>query len=318
MGVGADNPLHSIDGYPQTVAHDEALGCARVAIRDLDFPPVAGPVPPAAPGIAAAALQPLVDAMVALGDASREREAAKEDLRYAEAQEKVAPSTVWESGIGSLWRMCQATDDAGLPTIWARLAKVGIKHARRVLAAAASEPPATLLYSLPTVERPVISPELARAVVALQFGEGPEDLEGCLSVYGVSYPNQASVAAANERSGLYDQQANGTTAPTWSDLLDGKKSRSLQLPTDWFQLRLVLGAFHRWLQILLGEQHCLPMGILRLFTALDKLAPLYLNAWIKGPQQCAELMTSIDIYTWSWVDPRRPRLPTIGTTAPAA
>jgi hypothetical protein len=166
----------------------------------------------------------------------------------------------------------------------------------------ASEPPATLLYSLPTVERPVISPELARAVVTLQFGEGPEDLEGCLSVYDVSYPKQASVAAANERSGLYDQQANGTTAPTWSDLLDGKKSRSLQLPTDWFQLRLVLGAFHRWLQILLGEQHCLPVGILRLFTAMDKLAPLYLNAWIKGPQQCAELMTCIDIYTRSWVE----------------
>jgi hypothetical protein len=125
--------------------------------------------------------------MVALGDASREREAAKEDLRYAEAQEKVvAPSTVWEPGIGSLWRMCQAADNAELPTIWARLAKVGIKHARRVLAAAASEPPATLLYSLPTVERRVISPELARAVVTLQFGKGPEDLEGCLLVYGVS------------------------------------------------------------------------------------------------------------------------------------
>jgi hypothetical protein len=115
MGVGTDNPLHAIDGYPQTVAHDEALGCARVAIRDLDFPPAAGPAPPTAPGIAASALQPLVDAMVALGDASREREAAKEDLRYAEAQEKVAPSTVWESGIGSLWLMCQATDDTELP-----------------------------------------------------------------------------------------------------------------------------------------------------------------------------------------------------------
>jgi hypothetical protein len=198
--------------------------------------------------------------------------------------------------------MCQATDDAGLPAIWARLAKVGIKHARRVLAAAASEPPAALLYLLPTVERPVISPELARAVVALQFGEGPDDLESCLLVYGVSYPNQASVTAANECSGLYDQQANSTTAPSWSDLLDGKKSRLLQLPTDWFQLRLALGAYHRWLQILLGEQHPLPVGIFHLFTALDKLAKLYLNAWIKGPQQCAELMTSIDIYTWSWVE----------------
>jgi hypothetical protein len=28
MGVGTDNPLHAIDGYPQAVAHDEALGSA--------------------------------------------------------------------------------------------------------------------------------------------------------------------------------------------------------------------------------------------------------------------------------------------------
>jgi hypothetical protein len=106
-----------------------------------------------------------------------------------------------------------------------------------VASAAASEPPNSLLYSLPTVGRPVISPELARSVVALQFCDGHDDLEGCLSIFAVSYPSQDSVTAANERNGLYDQQANGTTAPTWSDLLDGKKSRSLKLPTDWFQLR---------------------------------------------------------------------------------
>jgi hypothetical protein len=35
---------------------------------------------------------------------------------------------------------------------------------------------------------------------------------------------------------------------------------------------------------------------------MDHLAPIYLNEWIKGAQQCAELMTSIDIYTWSWVE----------------
>jgi hypothetical protein len=234
--------------------------------------------------------------------------------RNAEAQEKVAPSTVWESGIGSLWRMCQATDDAGLPTVWARLAKVGIKHARRVLAAAASkplaseppaskplaskppasEPPATLLYSLPTMERPVISPKLARAMVALQFGEGPDDLEGCLSVFGVSHPNQASITAANKRSGLYDQQANGTHF-THLVRIAGRQ----EIPVVAVAHRLVPASPRPWR---LPPQHCLPVGILRLFTAMDKLALLYLNTWIKGPQQSAELMTSIDIYTWSWVE----------------
>jgi hypothetical protein len=134
-------------------------------------------------------------------------------------------------------------------------------------------------------------------VVALQFCDGLDALEGCLSIFAVSYPSQDSVTAANERNGLYDQQATGTTAPTWSDLLDGKKSCSLKLPTDWFQLRQVFGAYHRLLQILLGEDHNLPLEILNLFKVMD-----HLNEWIKRAQQCAELMTSIDIYTWSWVE----------------
>jgi hypothetical protein len=168
--------------------------------------------------------------------------------------------------------------------IWAQLAKVGLKHGRRVLAAAASEPPNSPLYSLPTVGRPVISLELVRSVVAHQFCDGHDDLEGCLSIFAVSYPSQDSVTAANEQNGLYDRQANGTTAPMW------------------FQLRQVFGAYHHLLQILLGEDHNLPLGILNLFKVMDHLAPIYPTDWIKGAQQCAKLMTSIDIYTWSWVE----------------
>jgi hypothetical protein len=133
--------------------------------------------------MAALALQPIVNSMIALGNASRERDTAKEDFWYAEAQEKVAPSTIWESGIGSLWHICQVRDDAGLPEIWAWLAKVGLKHGRHVLAAAANEPPNTPLYSLPTVG---------------QFCDGHDDLEGCLLIFAVSYPSQDSVMAANE------------------------------------------------------------------------------------------------------------------------
>jgi hypothetical protein len=59
-----------------------------MAVWYLDFPPVAGPAPPMAPGIVASALQPLVDAMVALGDTSHNLKAAKEDLWYAEAQKR--------------------------------------------------------------------------------------------------------------------------------------------------------------------------------------------------------------------------------------
>jgi hypothetical protein len=83
--------------------------------------------------------------------------------------------------------------------------------------------------------------------------------------------------AANEQNSFYDQQTNGTTAPTWSDLFDRINSCLLKLPTDWFQLRKVFGAYHHLLQILLGEDHDLPMGMLNLFKVMDHLAPIYLN-----------------------------------------
>jgi hypothetical protein len=86
------------------------------------------------------------------------------------------------------------------------------------------------------------------------------------------------------------------------DLVDGKKSHMLQLPTDCFQLRMVLGAHHRLLQIQLGEEHVLPLGILQLIGVMEDLAPIYLNNCIKWAQQCAKLMSAIDIYTWSWAD----------------
>jgi hypothetical protein len=80
MGVSEDNPLCSINGAPVPVAHKNALGRTRSAVPNLDFPLVLVPAPSAAPVIATSALQPIMDAMVAFGNASRDRNAAKEDL----------------------------------------------------------------------------------------------------------------------------------------------------------------------------------------------------------------------------------------------
>jgi hypothetical protein len=77
----------------------------------------------------------------------------------------------------------------------------------------------------------------------------------------------------------------------------------LDLPTDWFQLRLVLGAYHRWVQILLGEQHCVPLGLLALIELMDDLAATAgLNTRFNGARPCAEFMCTLDIYTWSWAN----------------
>jgi hypothetical protein len=218
-------------------------------------------------------------------------------------------SHIRESGIGTLQHLCQVAHNAALPPIWTRLAQLGIKHSRRVLEAAAQEPPGDRTFSFPVVGRPVISPELSQSVTSLHFCRVRDDMEGCLSMFAVSYPDQASVAAANERNGLYDQQTSGAALPSWGDLLDSKKSRALQLPVDWFQLRLVFLAFHRFLQILLGEQHVIPLGILNLFTVMEDLAASDLYKAMDGAKQCTELMAAVDVYTWSWAD-QQERSPT--------
>jgi hypothetical protein len=100
------------------------------------------------------------------------------------------------------------------------LARAGIKDGRPVLEAVAHEPPANRQHSLRQDIRPTISIELARAATALRFFEGQEDMESCLSIYTVSFPNQGSVAASNERSGLYDEHNNGTAAMTIPDIMD--------------------------------------------------------------------------------------------------
>jgi hypothetical protein len=87
-----------------------------------------------------------------------------------------------------------------------------------------------------------------------------------------------------------------------SDLLDMRKARALRLPVDWFQLHLVLGAYHRLLQILLGEDHLVPHGIRMLVGVLEDAAPVYLNHELKGAYKCAEVMTAINTYMWSWAD----------------
>jgi hypothetical protein len=75
MGAGKANPLCGIDGAPAPMAHDDALGQAHMVVRGLDFPPAAAPAPAAVPTLPAAVFQPIVDAMMACGNASRKRDA---------------------------------------------------------------------------------------------------------------------------------------------------------------------------------------------------------------------------------------------------
>jgi hypothetical protein len=90
------------------------------------------PAAPTAPTAAPTLLQPLVDAMVAFGHANRDSDDAKEARCSVEAEDKVLPARIWETGINSLLRLCQVPDMTFLPPVWAQLAKAGIKHGHRV------------------------------------------------------------------------------------------------------------------------------------------------------------------------------------------
>jgi hypothetical protein len=129
MGEGADNPLQGLDGDPVPVTVDECLGCAHLVVRHLDFPTL--PAAPTAPTAAPTLLQPLVDALVAFGHANCDSDDAKEARCSMEAEDKVSPARIWETGIDSLLRLCQVPDMTLLPPVWAQLAKAGIKHGHR-------------------------------------------------------------------------------------------------------------------------------------------------------------------------------------------
>jgi hypothetical protein len=81
-----------------------------------------------------------------------------------------------------------------------------------------------------------------------------------------------------------------------------RKAWALRLLVDWFQLHLVLSAYHRLLQILLGEDHLVPQGIRMLVGVLEDAAPVYLNHEPKGAYKCEEVMTAVNTYMWSWAD----------------
>jgi hypothetical protein len=105
------------------------------------------------------------------------------------------------------------------------------------------------------VVRPVITAELAKNVSQLRIFDSEEDLEGCFSVFATSYPNQASIAAANNYNCIHDHHAVGGVHHTLAEGMDIKKAQAMKLPISWVELLHVLSAHHRFLQVLLGKAH---------------------------------------------------------------
>jgi hypothetical protein len=300
-GVGAANPLLHDASRPVPVMVDGALGSSRATIRDRDFPP------PVLAGTGAAAMQPIVTAMANMTTAWQAAADARENARIAAqataAAERDSPARIWAAGLDRILRMCQVLDAANLPHVWIRIAQLGLKKALSVLRAAAMAPPTDPTTALSHRSTLTVHPTIGTKMNGPTFMDGVDDLDCLLSPYVVSFPNCSAMAAANAHSDLYEEQSNDTVSASLSERLDSKKAIQLCLPATYMQLRLVLGAYYRWLQILLGEAHLVPAGFRIVVDTLDDLqASNRLEGKFETALKCTGFLQSVQNYVWEWAD----------------
>jgi hypothetical protein len=300
-GIGAANPLLHDASRPVPVMVDGALGSSRATIRDRDFPP------PVLAGTGAAAMQPIVTAMAdmttALQTAADAREAARAATKATEAAERTSPARTWPAGLERMLRMCHVTDQLNLPRTWLEIARQGIKKALSVLRAAALSPPQDPTTALQQRSTLTVHPAIGPKMTGPTFMDGVDDFECLLSPFVVSFPNSAAMAAANSQSELYEEQANDVVSASFTERLDSKKAIQLCLPATFLQLRLVLGAYYRWLQILLGEAHLVPAGFREVVDTLDKMqASSGLEGKFSSAKACAGFLQVVQNYMWEWAD----------------
>jgi hypothetical protein len=293
-GVGEDNPLRSTaaTGFPSVIIVDDPLSQSRAAMMAADFPP---------PVSAAAPMQPLVDMIGGLRADNARWEERKQRQKDMEAATKSSPAHRWPTSVHRLLRICQVDDKRDLPPVWAALCSAGVKHDRMTLASFCLEPGTDVEATLRPFVPPAVSVEVARAVSQLQFENGKDTLDGCLSIFALSYPDQPSILAANNLSSIVDLQSNGGVSLTHTELARQIKAQSVKLPTDWSQLRFLFSAYHHWLQVLLGEDHSLPRAFHALVDSELDSVQATMTDNCATHRFCAGLLRSIQLHTWDWI-----------------
>jgi hypothetical protein len=156
--------------------------------------------------------------------------------------------------------------------------------------------------SLKVPGKPVVTVELARDVSQLRFMQSMNDLDGCLSIFSTSYPDQASVTKANNHNSLHDHQSMGGLAATYTETINLKEAQARGIPTNYMELKEVLYAHHRLLQVLLGEAHPVSVGFLGLVEALERIAMSRLVPKLKDAKTCAQYMFTIHTYMYVWLE----------------
>jgi hypothetical protein len=183
-----------------------------------------------------------------------------------------------------------------------------VKLDRSILAALSDAPcPEATLVLQPFAE-PTISVEVAKDAGQLKFLEGQlkfleghDSIGGCLSIFAFCFPNQACVSSTNNACSLFDQQLAGGSAPTLAEATKLKAIQAIKLPDSWTQDRRIFCAYHRWVQILLGELHALPLAFHAMVMELDAMLVTLEERCRLESTFTAGLFQSIHLRTYRWV-----------------
>jgi hypothetical protein len=113
--------------------------------------------------------------------------------------------------------------------------------------------------------------------------------------------HSACISSANDASSLFDQQSAGGSAPTLAEATKLKASQAIKLPDSWTQARRIFCAYHRWVQILLGELHALPLAFHAMVMELDAMSVTLEERCRLERTFTAGLFQSIHLRTYRWV-----------------
>jgi hypothetical protein len=296
-GIGAANAIRAANpadhNLPESLAITGSLAKSRLVKRDVAFLHVQAAATAAAPN-------PL-DALVAVMQAKQD---AKDQAAATAASNKKSPKSKWPHLFVKLCRICHVPtmQDSDLPECWPKVAATTSLGAASVIQAAAMEPPDHPEVSLDPPGEVVISNALAIAIGTLNFGRGREDTTRCLGMSMICYPDQASIVAATTRNGLFRENAKELGATiAFDNILDESKAQVLNLPATGTQFLSVCFAFHRLLQILLGERHLAAVHFFALVRIFQRTIETELRDKVNSKFGCAGLMRSIDLATNNWI-----------------
>jgi hypothetical protein len=296
-GAGADNPLRPTRlQNPTGLWLDGAIGRHRANIVLADFPAVQ---PAAATAVAA---QPLVEAIGLWRAEAALREDHKAEQRELEKAEKGMPSRRWPFGIRRLLNLCLVDDESLLPPVWSALCLGGVKLDRSTLASFCDSPGLDADLLLRPFVEPVISIDVARDAGQLKFIEGRDTNAGCLSIYAFCFPDQATISMANKGASLHDQQNAGGMTFTLAEATKLSLIQAVKLPDSWPEIKRIIFAYHRWLQVVVGENHVVPIAFQAMAEQMEGLS-VELESKARSDRSFgAGLLQSIHYHTWTWVN----------------